>query len=164
MKRGEEGTKGAGGAETIVLGGESRAETFGMGKYEYDRGSDGRVLSSSFGSGAEMIFTGVGFRWEIDLTGVAWIGGRSCFCAMGNDSVKCIGVLRGAGKLCSGGGGEVRAGGGMRGILNLVSGSSFSASSSEMPSSLGFDDDDRTGPSGMPRNPGDGGPATGFGV
>ena len=103
----------------------------------------------------------MGFRLDIDLTGGVWIGGRSCFGAIGNDSVKCI-VLRGSGKLCSGGGGEVRAGGGKHGILTLVV-ESFSTSSSEVLSSFGIDDD-KVGPSGILRCPGDGGPVASFGV
>ena len=140
-----------------IDGGESNAETYGIEVCAIGMGRDD-VSSSGFGGGR--MWMGVGFRFE-DFIGSRFgvlgvIGDRSCFGAMGNDSVRGAVRDRGARRGPWTSGGEVRAGGGGRGIsisVVMASSSSFFSSSVMMSSFFGLAG--RLRPRGMPRYPGD---------
>ena len=78
---------GVGGAVYSIAGGESNAEEYAIGKFEIGLGRAARWSTWSVGFGG-MIWMGIGFRCDTDFfIGVEEIGGRSCFGAIGRDSL-----------------------------------------------------------------------------
>jgi hypothetical protein len=151
-KRGDEGTRGAVGADWD--GGESRTEVYWI--------EDGRFDNSASGEGASGYAIGVGFLLPRVFVGLGSNGGSNCFGAMGRASMNFLGVCWG-GCLVDG---DVRAGGGGRGRSMIVGSSSdpptlSNSSSNSSTTTVTSGLTGRFRPRGIVKYPGDAGPCEG---